>query len=62
MGNRIDEVGAFEITSYDLVDGNIVITKVKVLSKKGKYIKFAKLDHVLPYLSRYPVAFKSKSV
>ena len=62
MGSRIDEVGSLEITSYDWIDGNIVITKVKVLDKQGKYIKFAKLDQVLPYLSRYPVVFKSKSV
>ena len=62
MGSRIDEVGSLEITSYDWIDGNIVITKVKVLDKQGKYIKFPKLDQVLPYLSRYPVVFKSKSV
>jgi len=41
------EIGSFEITrySYDLVDNEpkIVISMVKVLDKKGKYIKFAKL-------------------
>ena len=57
--HKLREVGSFEITSYDLEGGHIVITKVKVLDKDGKYLKFAKLDQVL---SRYPVVFKSKSV
>ena len=60
MGSRIDEVGSLEITSYDWIDGNIVITKVKVLDKQGKYIKFAKLKEVEPYLSLYNVNFKNK--
>jgi|TARA_B100001094_G_C17782896_1_gene600605 hypothetical protein len=57
------EIGSFEITrySYDLVDNEpkIVISMVKVLDKKGKYIKFAKLKEVEPYLCLYPVTFKS---
>jgi len=51
-------LGSFEITTYKLVGGNIVIDKVKALDEDGKYIKFAKLDKVLPYLSKYPVTFK----
>jgi len=31
---------------------------VKVLDENGKYIKFAKLKEVSPYLSKYPVSFK----
>jgi len=57
-------VGSFEITKYDfeLVDGDpkIVISMVKVLDKNGKYVKFAKLKDVEPYLYKYPVTFKSK--
>lgn len=58
------ELGSFEITTYYVknIDGNkIVIEKVKALDKEGKYIKFAKLDMVLPYLSQYPVKFKNNA-
>jgi len=53
------EVGSFEITRYyQASTKEIVITHVKVLDKEGKYIKFAKLSGVLPYLSKFPVRFK----
>lgn len=58
------EIGSLEITRYDfeIVDGDpkIVISMVKVLDEKGKYVKFAKLKDVEPYLSKYPITFKSK--
>ena len=57
-------VGSFEITKYgfEMVDGDpkIVISMVKVLDVNGKYIKFAKLNDVEKYLSKYPVTFKIK--
>ena len=57
------EIGSFEIIKYrfDLVNGDpkIIIEMVKVLDLNGKYIKFAKLKEVLPYLSQYPVKFKT---
>jgi hypothetical protein len=57
------EIGSFEIVKYrfDLVNGDpkIIIEMVKVLDINGKYIKFAKLKEVLPYLSQYPVKFKT---
>jgi len=57
------EIGSFEIVKYrfDLVNGDpkIIIEMVKVLDTNGKYIKFAKLKEVLPYLSQYPVKFKT---
>jgi hypothetical protein len=55
------KVGSFEITTYynKNVEGTkIVIEKVKVLDEEGKYIKFAKLDGVIKFLSEYPVTFK----
>lgn len=56
---KMEEVGSFEITRYNINDsGNIEIQMVKVLDKNGKYIKFAKLKNVLPYLSQYPITFK----
>ncbi len=55
-------IGSFEITRYhyELVDEEpkIVISMVKVLDKEGKYIKFAKLKEVEPFLSKYPIIFK----
>ena len=58
------EIGSLEITRYDfeIVDGDpkIVISMVKVLDEKGKYVKFAKLKDVEPYLYKYPITFKSK--
>jgi len=55
-------IGSFEITRYkfELIEGEpkIVISMVKVLDTDGKYIKFAKLKEVEPYLSSYPVKFK----
>lgn len=52
------ELGSFEVTTYKLIGGNIVIDKIKALDTEGKYIKFAKLDKVIPYLSQYPIKFK----
>jgi|TARA_R100001443_G_scaffold115467_2_gene133294 hypothetical protein len=58
------KVGSLEITryNYELIDGEpkIVISMVKVLDQEGKYIKFAKLKDVEPYLSLYTVNFKNK--
>ena len=59
---KIEDIGSFQITKYnfEFVDGNpkIVISMVKVLDKNGKYIKFAKLKEVEPYLSKFHVTFK----
>jgi len=58
------KIGSLEITKYDfeMIDGDpkIIISMVKVLDEKGKYVKFAKLKDVEPYLSDYPVTFKKK--
>jgi hypothetical protein len=56
------KVGSLEIVRYHFtyVEGEpkIVIEMIKVLDEDGKYIKFAKLAHVLPYLHKYPIKFK----
>ena len=58
------KIGSLEITrySYEMIDKEpkIVISMIKVLDTKGKYIKFAKLKEVEIYLSRYAVTFKPK--
>lgn len=60
----MSKVGSLEIVKYDfqLVHGEpkIVISMVKVLDEEGRYIKFAKLKEVEPYLALYPVKFKEK--
>ena len=56
------KIGSLEVVKYnfELIDGNpkIVISMIKVLDENGKYIKFAKLQNILPYLSKYPITFK----
>lgn len=60
----MEKVGSFEITRYrfEMVGGEpkIVISMVKVLDKNGRYIKFARLRDVMPYLSRFPITFKTQ--
>ena len=56
------QLGSFEIVRYSFenVKGEpkILIHQIKALDVNGAYIKFAKLETVLPYLSEYPVDFK----
>lgn len=56
------EIGSLEVTKYDfdMINGQpkIVISMVKVLDINGKYIKFAKLKGVHPFLSQFPISFK----
>ncbi len=60
----MEKAGRFEITKYSFEmiehEPKIVISMVKVLDTDGKYIKFAKLKEVEPYLSMYPVTFAKK--
>lgn len=56
------KVGSLEVVKYrlDYIDGDpkIIIETIKVLDTNGQYIKFAKLEGVVKYLSKYPVKFK----
>jgi hypothetical protein len=36
----------------------IIIEMIKVLDTDGNYIKFAKLEGVVDFLSKYPIKFK----
>ena len=55
-------VGSLEVIKYEfeVINGEpkIVISMVKVLDTNGKYMKFAKLKDVHPFLSKYPIKFK----
>lgn len=58
-------LGSFEIVrySFDQVKGEpkILIHQIKALDVNGAYIKFAKLESVLPYLCQYLITFKNLS-
>jgi hypothetical protein len=60
------KVGSLEVTrySFEMIDNEpkIVVSMVKVLDTDGKYIKFAKLKEVEPYLSMYPISFAKKKI
>lgn len=47
-----------EVSLYDFRDGKIEIKEIKVLDVRGKFIRFANIKKVLPYLSEYNVTFK----
>ena len=57
------QIGSLEVVryKYELVDGDpkIVISMIKILDTEGKYIKFAKLKEVEPFLSEFQIKFKS---
>jgi hypothetical protein len=56
------KIGSLEIVKYrfEKINGEpkIIIEMIKVLDTEGNYIKFAKLEGVFDYLSKYPVKFK----
>jgi hypothetical protein len=37
-----------------------VIKQVKVLDRKGNYVKFAKLSKLIDVIHKYPIKFKSQ--
>ena len=49
---------SLEVVRYEYDGENIVIKMIKLLDENGRYIKFAKLKEVTPYLSQYNVKFK----
>lgn len=59
---KAKEVGSLEVIKYrfDYINGEpkIIIDTVKVLDTNGSYMKFAKLQGVVKYLSKYPITFK----
>jgi len=56
------KIGSLEIVKYrfEKINGEpkIIIEMIKVLDTEGNYIKFAKLEGVVDFLSKYPVKFK----
>ena len=64
MGTDNRKVGSLEVIGYSFEmiedEPKIVISMVKALDTDGKYIKFAKLKGVEPYLHMYPISFAKK--
>jgi|TARA_R100001460_G_scaffold30719_1_gene60588 hypothetical protein len=60
IGSLIIPKGYYE---FEFVDGEpkIIISRVRVNNVDGKYIKFAKLENVIDYLSEFPLKFESKT-
>jgi hypothetical protein len=56
------KIGSLEIVKYrfEKINGEpkIIIEMIKVLDTDGNYIKFAKLEGVVDFLSKYPIKFK----
>jgi hypothetical protein len=53
-------VDHFMVSRYYIEGDKLVITHIRANDKDGVYIRFVKLDKVLPYLAQYPVSFKQK--
>jgi hypothetical protein len=51
-------VDHFVVSRYYIEGDKLVITHIRANDENGFYIRFVKLDKVLPYLSYYPVSFK----
>tara|TARA_R100001440_G_scaffold39562_2_gene59041 strand:- start:4474 stop:4665 length:192 start_codon:yes stop_codon:yes gene_type:complete len=49
---------SLQVVRYEYNGKDIVIKQIKALDEKGKYIKFVKLEKVMPYLSKMPITFK----
>ena len=49
-----------EVVRYELINNEIVIKQVKVLDRKGNYVKFAKLSKLIDVIHKYPIKFKSQ--
>lgn len=63
MDLEVPKPHSLEVTRYEHVEGvGIVINQVKVLDKNGKYIKFAKLKELVPFMSKYPIKFKDEPI
>ena len=59
----MEKLDHFIVTRYQwqLVNGEskIVISQVGAYDKSGKWIKWAGLKKVQPYLSKFPITFKN---
>ena len=51
----------FVVDKYELVDDDIVIKSIKVLDSNGNFLRFAKNNKVVDYLSKYPTAFSKRN-
>lgn len=49
------------ISDYELINNQIVIKKIELLDKDGKFVRFVDIKKVLPYLSKYYTIFGNRT-
>jgi len=49
------------ICDYEFINNKILINKIQVLDKNGKILRFADLEKVVPYLSKYYTIFGDRT-
>lgn len=55
------EESILKICDYEFINNKIVINKIEVLDKNGKILRFANLEKVMPYLSKYYTIFGDRT-
>jgi uncharacterized ubiquitin-like protein YukD len=58
---EVPEQYILRISEYELINNEIVIKKIQVLDKDGKFIRFVDIKKVLPYLSKYYTVFGNRT-
>jgi hypothetical protein len=58
---EVPEQYILKISEYELINNEIVIKKIQVLDKDGKFVRFVDIKKVLPYLSKYYTVFGNRT-
>ena len=58
---EVPEQYILRISEYELINNEIVIKKIQVLDKDGKFVRFVDIKKVLPYLSKYYTVFGNRT-
>lgn len=58
---KTPEESILKICDYEFINNKIVINKIEVLDKNGKILRFANLEKVMPYLSKYYTIFGDRT-
>jgi uncharacterized ubiquitin-like protein YukD len=58
---EVPEQYILNIPEYELINNQIVIKKIELLDKDGKFIRFVNIKKVLPYLSKYYTVFGNRT-
>jgi len=58
---EVPEQYILKISEYELINNEILIKKIQVLDKDGKFVRFVDIKKVLPYLSKYYTVFGNRT-